>query len=410
MFRVAPPAPQPQPWRSRASTLLHRRVGAESYTGNAIESPANVRHHKTPRNNATLATVRVKAASVSSPAGCNALGALARRALVLVAYCAAALMPSGAAANSFAHHPEVQIFIDELVAKHRFDRGVLQRLFQHARLQTGVLRAMSRPSTGRAWHEYRASQITEARIRGGVQYWHTHAHTLARVSDEYGVPPEIIVATIGIETFYGRTTGTSDVLDALATLAFAYPPRAELFRSELEHFLLLAREINLDPARSRGSYAGALGIAQFLPSSYRRHAVDFDGDGKRDLWQHADAIASIANYYRSFGWQPGQPVLIAVERGAEPASEAFGQLLERGLLPHTTVAAVKKSGATPAEPVGDDALVTVFGAESEAGPRYWIGFNNFYVITRYNRSINYALSVYELSQELRRARHGNRVE
>ena len=330
--------------------------------------------------------------------------------LVFGVWCAIVLIPAGAAANIFENHPEVQRFIDELAAKHRFDPRALQRLFQQARLQTGVLRAMSRPSTARAWYEYRASQITEARIRGGVDYWDTHAHTLARVSDEYGVPPEIIVATIGIETVYGRITGSSNVLDALATLAFAYPPRAELFRNELEQFLLLSREIKLDPARSRGSYAGALGIAQFLPSSYRRHAVDFDGDGKRDLWQHGDAIASVANYYRSYGWQPGQPVLMAVERGSEPASDAFGQLLERGLLPHTTVGAIKKSGATPAGPVGDDALVAVFGAESDAGPRYWIGFNNFYVITRYNRSINYALSVYELSQEVRRARLEKRLE
>jgi membrane-bound lytic murein transglycosylase B len=167
--------------------------------------------------------------------------------------------------------------------------------------------------------------------------------------------------------------------------------------------------LNLDPLRSKGSYAGALGISQFLPSSYRRYAIDHDGDGRRDLWRHGDAIGSIANYYRSHGWQSGQPVLMAIERSSDVPGEPFGQMLERGILPQVTVAAVKQLGIIPAQPIADDALVSVFGAESETGTRYWIGFNNFYVITRYNRSVNYALSVYELAQELRRARY-NRVE
>ncbi len=333
------------------------------------------------------------------------------RSIILTAGCAVLLTGCSAAyAASFDGNREVDAFIEQLVDTHRFDRRELQRLFRQARIQTGVLRAMSRPGTGRPWYEYRSSQLTDARIRRGVDYWRNHAEILARVSTDYGVPPEIIVATIGIETFYGRNTGTSNVFDALATLAFAYPPRAELFRSELEQFLLLAREEKFDTIRSKGSYAGALGIAQFLPSSYRRYAVDLDGDGRRDLWRHADAIGSVANYYRSYGWQTGQPVVVTIERQPETGGEAFGQLLERGLRPHTTVAAVKKTGVTAAEPAADDALVSVFGAEIEAGTRYWIGFNNFYVITRYNRSINYALAVYELSQELRRARPGSRSD
>jgi len=329
-----------------------------------------------------------------------------RLASILALGCIVLSMPcaDAAAASPFEHNPEVETFIEQLVAGHQFDRRELRRLFRHARIQTGILRAMSRPRTALPWYQYRASQLTEARIQGGVEYWQSHAATLARVSAEYGVPQEIIVATIGLETFYGRNTGTSKVFDALATLAFAYPPRAELFRGELEQFLLLARESNFDPTRSKGSYAGALGIAQFLPSSYRRYAVDFDGDGKRDLWNHEDAIGSIANYYRSYGWKTGEPVIVAIERQPETAGDAFGQLLERGPLPHATAAAVKQSGVTPAEPVDDNALVSVFGAESDDGMSYWMGFNNFYVITRYNRSINYALSVYELSQELRRAR------
>lgn len=315
---------------------------------------------------------------------------------------------TSAAAVEFS--PEIESFIGQLVTDHEFDRRKLRGWFRQARVQNGVLKAMARPATARPWHEYRASQLTEARIRGGLEYWQRHADTLARASAEYGVPEEIIVATLGVETFYGRMTGGNKVFDALVTLAFAYPPRAELFRGELEQFLLLARELRLDPLRFKGSYAGALGVPQFLPSSYRRYAVDFDNDGARDLWNHSDAIGSIANYYQSYGWQPGGPVMVSIEEPAEIAGDEFRALIERGLMPHTTVAALRRGGVTPAEPVAEDAWVCMFGAESEAGMRYWMGFNNFYVITRYNRSVNYALAVHELAQELRRARQSSPSE
>lgn len=316
----------------------------------------------------------------------------------------------GASAAAVALNPEIESFIDRLVADHQFERSELRRWFKQARVQNGVLMAMSRPATAWPWHEYRASQLTEARIRGGLEYWQRHADTLARASTEYGVPEEIIVATIGLETTYGRNTGSNNVFDALVTLAFSYPPRAELFRSELEQFLLLTRELRLDPLRFKGSYAGALGVPQFLPSSYRRYAVDFDNNGTPDLWDHSDAIGSIANYYKSYGWQPGEPTIVAIEMPVETTGDEFRLLLERGLKPHTTVAAVSRGGVTPAEPVAEDALIAVFGAQGESGMHYWMGFNNFYVITRYNRSVNYALSVHELAQELRRARHGSRSE
>lgn len=315
-----------------------------------------------------------------------------------------------ASAASAVLDPEIESFIEQLVTDHRFNRRQLRRWFSQAQVQSGVLKAMSRPATARPWYEYRAGQVTEARIQGGLDYWQRHADTLERASIEYGVPEEIIVATIGLETLYGRNTGSSKVFDALFTLAFAYPPRARLFRGELEQFFLLARELRMNPLRFNGSYAGALGLPQFLPSSYRRYAVDFDNDGMRDLWDHSDAIGSIANYYKSHGWRAGGPVIVAIEgRVGTPGAE-FRSLLERGLAPHTTVAAIKRGGMMPARPVADDALVSVIGAEDEAGMRYWIAFNNFYVITRYNRSVNYALSVHELSQELRRARYGRRSE
>lgn len=297
--------------------------------------------------------------------------------------------------------PEVTAFIEEFSTRHEFDRGRLQRWFAQARVQPGIIKAMMRPTTALPWHEFRASHVSPARIKGGLEYWDRYAAQLAQVSADTGVPAEIMVATIGIESFYGRRVGTVSVFNALYTLAFNYPPRAARFRSELAEFLLLTRELNVDPLQVKGSYAGALGVPQFLPSSYRQYAVDTDGDGKRDLWAHGDAIASVANYYKSYGWQAGAPVLAQIEQSPEPVSEEFKTLVERGISLHTTVAAIRKTGATPSFVVDDDAKALAFAAETEAGMRYWIGFNNFYVITRYNRSVNYALAVYELAQEIR---------
>lgn len=325
--------------------------------------------------------------------------------------CVAWAVTGGTAkAESFHGNPAVDGFIEQIAAAHQFDRRQLRRWFDQAHIQKGILQVMARPGTARPWYEFRASHVNEARTRGGVEYWRRHAGALSRASSEYGVPEEIIVATIGIETFYGRNIGNSNVFDALATLAFAYPPRAEMFRGELEQFLLLAREMRMNPLRAKGSYAGALGVAQFLPSSYRRYAIDFDNDGKRDLWGHNDAIGSIANYYKAHGWRPGEQVIVALEQPVDPAGEDFKQLLERGLNPHTTVAAIKATGVAPDEIVPDDLLASVIGAEADNGMRYWLGFNNFYVITRYNRSVNYALAVHELALELRRARLGGRFE
>ncbi len=328
--------------------------------------------------------------------------------VMLVGIIAALCVPRPAAA--FSRNPEIDAFMQKLVTEHHFKRRQLQRWFRRAQLQPAVLDAISRPATASPWYQFRASHVTAARIEGGVEYWQRYAETLARASTEYAVPEEIIIATIGIETFYGRQVGSYNAFNSLATLAFAYPPRAELFRSELEEFLLLARELRASPLHYKGSYAGALGVAQFLPSSYRRYAVDFDGDGSRDLWNDQDAIGSIANFYKTHGWRPGELVVVAIEQPVDAANGEFKLLLERGLEPHATVAAIRRAGASPSEFVPDDALASVFSAETEAGPRYWLGFNNFYVITRYNRSVNYALAVYELALKLRRARTLTRFE
>ena len=215
------------------------------------------------------------------------------------------------AQSGFDGNPEIAPFITQMVEEHQFDHAQLERLFRQGRMQHGVLQAMLRPATSRPWHEFRAATITAARLRDGIEYWRRHAHPLSRAAAEYGVPEEIIVATIGIETSYGRALGKGRAFDALATLAFAYPPRAALFRNELIELLLLSRETRTDPLHYKGSFAGALGVPQFLPSSYRRLAVDFDADGRRDLWSHADAIGSIGNYYRSYGWASGQPARAA---------------------------------------------------------------------------------------------------
>lgn len=303
-----------------------------------------------------------------------------------------------AAAAERALPPEIESFIGEMVQRHQFEGGALRKLFGQARTRPDILQVISAPATVRPWHEFRSRNLDAAHINGGAAFWREHAVTLAKASREYGVPEEIIVATIGVETLYGRNTGRYRVLDALTTLAFQYPPRAELFRTQLEEYLLLVRETGFNATGIRGSYAGAIGIPQFLPSSYRRYAVDFDGDGKRDLMgTPADAIGSIANYYRSHGWKSGETVAVP----AQSVSDGVDALLAAGIRPRFSIAELRRLGVIPAAAVDDEAEAAVFLVETEDGPRYWLGLNNFYVITRYNRSVNYALAVYELAREVR---------
>ena len=294
--------------------------------------------------------------------------------------------------------PEVETFIGEMAQKHGFDTGKLRRLFGQVQSRPAVIRAISTPGTARPWHEFRSRYIDPARINSGVAFWRENAAVLEKAARAYGIPEELIVATLGVESFYGRHTGGFKVLDALTMLAFRYPPRAELFRSELEEFLLLARETGFNAAGIRGSYAGAMGIPQFLPSSYRRHAVDFDGDGKPDIiGSAADAIGSVANYYRSFGWRTGEATVVP----ADVEGAGIDAVLEIGIKPQLKVSELRTRGVMPAAPVEEGAEAALFVVESASGPRYWLGLNNFYVITRYNRSVNYALTVHELAQELR---------
>ncbi|MBC7945446.1 MAG: lytic murein transglycosylase B, partial [Burkholderiales bacterium] len=253
------------------------------------------------------------------------------------------------------------------------------------------------PATTRPWSEYYPPFLTASRIEGGAQFWDDHAAELARAERDFGVAPEIIVATIGVETLYGKNTGRYRVLDALATLAFDYPRRGEFFRSELEQYLLLARETGFDPLTLKGSYAGAMGLGQFIPRSYRRYAIDFDGDGQINLWHPADAIGSVANYYRDYGWQHGAPVVLRAG-----AFDNYQQFLQREIKPQTTLAEFQSALVTVREPLPADTLATLFTLEADDGLQYWLGLNNFYVITRYNRSVFYAMTVHLLSQEILR--------
>jgi len=325
---------------------------------------------------------------------------MSRKALLFIAAAGMLLMSWSVLAAESVLRPEMEAFIAHMQTKHGYDSAGLRKLLQQVQLRPSIIRAMSAPSTARPWFEYRRRIVDPVRIEKGVRFWRENAAALERASREFGVPAELIVATIGVETLYGRNMGTLKVLDALSTLAFDYPPRAEYFRGELEEYLLLTREAGVRPGTLRGSYAGAIGIPQFLPSSYRKYAVDFDGDGRRDLVDSAaDAIGSIANYYRSFGWKKGAPTIVS----AEPGEADVGPILAGGIRPHITIAELRSRGVIVQEPVDDTAEATVFYVQTDAGPKLLLGLNNFYVITRYNRSINYAMAVWELALAVKAA-------
>jgi len=297
--------------------------------------------------------------------------------------------------------PEVAAFVAEMSSRHGFDPEALAALMAAVRPQPRVLSAMQAQSQPRPWYDYRAAFVNRTRVAGGVRFWNENVEPLARAETVYGVPPELVVATIAAETLFGRQMGTHPVLDTLSALAFGFPRRAEFFRSELEHFLLLARDLDLDPARPLGSFAGAMGIPQFMPSSYRRLAVDFDGDGRIDLWRSAaDAIGSVANYYRAHGWVTGGPVALPVEA---PADLARAQA-ERGIRPHTPAGELRAMGIAVPDQIDAGVQAMVFPLVFREGTRYWAGFDNFFVITRYNRAIHYAMAVHELAVDIRAAR------
>jgi membrane-bound lytic murein transglycosylase B len=292
---------------------------------------------------------------------------------------------------------DVQRFVDSMVQEHGFDATALTALLREAQPQPRILDLIAKPAERTlAWWEYRARFLTEERIDGGVKVWQTHATELARIAGRSGVPAEYLVAITGVETFYGRIMGRNRVLDALTTLGFDYPPRGEFFRRELAQFLLLAREDDVDPRAPLGSYAGAMGIAQFMPSSVRAYAVDDGQDGHRDLFEYGpDVFASVANYFAVHGWRSGEPVLADAANPAAPDDPATARLALGD-----TVASLRRRGYVFETTLPEEAPAMLVPAVLEGGPTLRVGFQNFYVITRYNRSFMYAMAVHELAQAI----------
>ncbi|MBT6263392.1 MAG: lytic murein transglycosylase B [Halieaceae bacterium] len=283
------------------------------------------------------------------------------------------------------------------VVEQGVDRTWAAALLDQAERKQSILDAISRPAEKtKPWYDYRKIFLTDKRAREGVAFAQQNAETLAKVSDQTGVPASVITAIIGVETFYGRITGSYRVIDALATLAFDYPKRSPFFTRELQNFLVLAYESGKDPLALKGSYAGAMGYGQFMPSSYRAYAVDYDGDGVADIWTNADdAIASVANYFLRHGWQPGAPVIVPANYDGD-SSEIFAG----GLKPEKTVGELAEEGFAPRSATDISLVATPLRLEGSEGYEYWLCLENFYVITRYNHSAMYALSVWQLSQEI----------
>lgn len=317
-----------------------------------------------------------------------------------------ALIGNPVYAANYAQRPEVRAFIEEMRERNGFDAEVLTRLFHHAKPQAAVIKAIMPPKDPgvRSWRAYRGRFVEPRRIAAGHRFMHAHGAALAAAERRFGVPAEIVAAIIGVETIYGKHMGRFDTFAALTTLAFDYPPRAELFRKELEELLLLAREEGRDPQSYRGSYAGALGLPQFLPSSRRRYAIDFNQDGRIDLASSpSDAIGSVANFLAEHGWQSGAPIAVAVS----PSGEGVKTLVDQGILPQHTPRQMEEfkvltqtvgAGDTPI-PDLPAALIDLITPAAET--EYRLGYRNFYVITRYNRSSFYAAAVMDLAAELR---------
>ena len=321
----------------------------------------------------------------------------------LLAFALSSSVTASASAAQYAEREDVRQFIAEMADRHGFVRKELRTLFSKARFQPGIIKAITPPTEARAksWQAYRALFLTPQRIEAGVEFREQQREVLARAAALYGVPEEIIVAIIGVETVYGRNTGSYRVIDALSTLAFDYRPRAAFFRGELEHYLLYARDAGIDTLGLKGSFAGAIGIPQFMPGSYRRYAVDMDGDGRPDLsGSFADAIGSVANFLKSHGWQAEQPVAFA----AQVRGDHYRQLIDTGIKPAYRYGELAQFGVNASGETRADALCALIELETPGETSaYLVGLTNFYVLTRYNRSSMYAAAVLELAQAVKSA-------
>jgi membrane-bound lytic murein transglycosylase B len=301
--------------------------------------------------------------------------------------------------------PETEIapFVADMVSRHGFERERLERTLGGVRVRPEILKAIARPAESLDWYQYYPIFLTETRIAKGEEFWRAHADTLARASRKYGVSPEIIVAIIGVETLYGTRKGKHLVLDSLATLAFRYPKRSKFFRTELEQFLILAQQESFDTPKVKGSYAGAMGIPQFISSSYRRYAVDFDGDGVRDLLNsEIDAIGSVANYLKVHGWQRDGAVALP----ASVSGDEYKALVKKGMKPHTPVSDMDNFGVVVLYAGENDSPGALIELTNKGDTEHWVGLQNFYAITRYNHSSLYAMAVFQLAREIRKRYRG----
>jgi len=325
-----------------------------------------------------------------------------KRLLAVAAMFLVSVSCSQAAEETFVNveQPNVAAFIDEMVDTHDFDRDALANVLADAKIRQTIVEKISTPAERKlSWAEYRKIFITRERIAAGTTFWLENREMLERIQQESGVSIEMIVGIIGVETYYGRITGKDRVIDALATLAFDYPPRSKFFRNELMQFLILAREEEIDATEPLGSYAGAMGRPQFMPSSFRAYAVDASGDGKRDIWNNwADVAGSVANYFVAHRWRADEDVVSQAtlsSRWEGPAPEP-----KNTLKASDTVESLSKSGVVFATSLCADSSSELLAYEGDDGAEYWVGFHNFFVITKYNRSVMYALAAYQLGQEI----------
>ncbi len=300
---------------------------------------------------------------------------------------------------NYSDQEDVKKFVNEMVEKHGFNKSEVETLLAGAEKKQSILDAISRPAEKRLeWKGYRKIFLTDDRVKRGKVFLEKYADDFDRAEKEFGVPKEIIAAIIGVETRYGKNRGSYRVIDALSTLAFDYPPRSKFFRSELEQVLLLSREQNFNPQDLKGSYAGAMGYGQFIPSSYRNFAVDFDGDGVADILNNpVDAIGSVANYFKKHKWVEGQPVT----GKANIDGNKYEKAIYPNLKPKYTLEDMKSWGISSVDGFDLKEKGKLIKLEGKKGTEFWLGMHNFYVITRYNHSHLYAMAVYQLSEELK---------
>jgi membrane-bound lytic murein transglycosylase B len=315
---------------------------------------------------------------------------------------------------NFTQWKDVSDFIDRMAEKHGFERAGLESVFRKVRYVDATIQLIkpAPPGKPKNWQAYRARFVEPVRIDAGVAFWNQYADALARAEERYGVPAEIIVGILGVETIYGRNTGNFRVLDALTTLAFDYPDtptrtaRMAFFRGELENTLLFARDSNIDPFSLLGSYAGAIGLPQFMPGSIRNYAIDFDGDGKIDLRNSpVDAIGSVANFLAEHGWKRGEPIVFPATVSNSESNRGWDMFIGQGLEAKFSVDELKASGVVPTVEPPADMLYGLVDLQNGSEPtEYWLGARNFFAITRYNRSYFYAMSVVDLGRAVRVAR------